>query len=410
MHFSESQAWPSVRGSARCSRVPEGSAVSLFGRVEEAPTLRAKIRRPPNFEALPLPLVRRAPKRNGSRSLDGVAGAIFLGERPRLARDRVVDFLFGGQAPSVIDRAVPSARITESSLLETLTLGLSSQYCPKMFRATEDDSDDEPEKGLFKAVPRGLACFATLDALAALTLALSRSMVCDSALRRWLLGGIVLGFPTSLLVHTAANIRPTFRYYRLVATRLRGGRPVSEMELGGLRLVGRFRSRVPRYEESQAGAIFSVTFEAPTLVTGYEVVTSRSAAAALDPVSWLIEGSRDGFAWEELDNCEDMIVPTIRGASTQLLQDMLHLEESTNFRGAFLLEMVASAASFVWLMLGTSSVAGSTDTCLDSAPPLWIGCFLSVVTTWSWLGTIVIGIIITAVAIVALGAQNRGSS
>mmetsp|Transcript_90911 Transcript_90911/g.294182 ORF Transcript_90911/g.294182 Transcript_90911/m.294182 type:complete len:403 (-) Transcript_90911:76-1284(-) len=276
----------------------------------------------------------------------------------------------------------------------------------------EDGREErEPPSGWGKYVPRGLKMFVASDLFSFLVLTQSIGDTCDWPLKTWLVGGILLGYPVSRLVHSVASARPSFQFYRLVVRGLRDGGPPGDAKLDGLVLFDQFSLPIERayVEERQEGMYWFATLkrDGAELVTGYQLVTHRTAAPGLDPVSWTLEGSADGVDWQSIDECEGQPVPRERGAATALFEDLLHLEDATSaFRGAFLLEVAANAAALAWLVAGTAWVSSGTETCVDSAPLLWYSCYLIVVTAWSFLGTMTIGLIVSAVAMIVLGVRS----
>merc|ERR1712217_185052 len=126
-----------------------------------------------------------------------------------------------------------------------------------------------------------------------------------------------------------------------------------------------------------------------------------------DPVAWVLEGSFDGVDWVVVDERDGVEMPRGRGVATELFEDMPHLDDATSaFRCGFLVEVMANIASFAWLVAGTAWVSLGTETCVDSAPYLWYPSYIIVVITWSFIGTMVVGIIVSAVSMVALGAKQ----
>lgn len=144
----------------------------------------------------------------------------------------------------------------------------------------------------------------------------------------------------------------------------------------------------------------------PTMISSYRVVTSASSPPASDPVSWQLLVSNNKRTWRLIDENYDPEVPTERHAGTDLFTDLLSLDEDASFRQAFLAEVLANAAAFAWLVAGSAWIASGSETCVDSAPQLWYYCFILAVITWSGLGTVTIGLIISAVAMILLGVKT----
>mmetsp|Transcript_40862 Transcript_40862/g.73814 ORF Transcript_40862/g.73814 Transcript_40862/m.73814 type:complete len:406 (+) Transcript_40862:85-1302(+) len=350
--------------------------------------------------------------------------AVHAAEPHRVA----VDFLFGGavgQARSVPRRSARSALV--SLLAEPVQVKASGSKKAKLLQGVETrlammgllgppgvadkgaQQDDEPEKGWCKYVPRGLTMFATLDALGVLLLAATRNQICDFPLRPWILGGILLGFPASYMVHKVAASKPAYAIYKFTALQLRGGSDPTEMMIDGLALyrfggapVESGMSQEP--DEYSGGKSILVKLDHPEVVASYRVISSHGDAAR-DPIAWKLEGSNDGLRWDPVDSAEEPNFPTARGQQSALLEDLLHLENDSSFRKAYWLEVGLTAAAFGWLMAGTSWVSASSEACIDSAPLLWIPSFVNIVFSWSAFGTMTVGLIVSAVAMVAIGAK-----
>jgi len=103
---------------------------------------------------------------------------------------------------------------------------------------------------------------------------------------------------------------------------------------------------------------------------------------------------------------EDIDVPLTRETPTELIVDLTSINEDASFRQAFLAELIATGTALAWLTIGSAWIATSSETCVDSAPELWYYCFLLVVATWSCLGTVTIGLIVSAVAMILLGVKS----
>jgi len=269
------------------------------------------------------------------------------------------------------------------------------------------------ETGWCKFVPRGLKIVLAADVVCALVLGGSLFDDCDWPLKTWLAGGILLGYPVSYLVQKVASTRPAFMYYRLMVKRLRGNGQPGDFQLEGVVLYDQFSVPLDRAQgaERKDGAVWHMTADrsGPQLVTGYHLITHSTAAAKYDPVSWTLEGSSDGVEWRVLDEAVDQEIPQARNAATVIMDDLSHLEDATSaFRSAFLLDVAANGLAFAWLVAGTAWVSAGTDTCVDSAPLLWCSSYLLVVIVWSFLGTVTIGLIVSAVAMVLLGARPPG--
>jgi len=275
------------------------------------------------------------------------------------------------------------------------------------------DGREEPDaQGWSKMVPRGLRWFLAADIFSGFVVACSLFSPCDVPLKSWLLGGILLGFPVSELVNKVAKKRPAFQWYRLIATQLRDGSDVKTMKLGGILFLDQFQNPVHKSETEERQEnkhwFTSFKFDRVELVTGYQVVTAERGDSGNGPVSWVLEGSFDGVDWVVIDERTNFDVPRQRGQPTIIIDDMAHLDEaSTAFRSAFIIELVGCAASFAWLVAGTSWVSAGTETCVDSAPFLWYPSYLIVVLLWSMIGTIAVGLIVSAVATIVIGSKTE---
>eukprot|EP00403_Amphidinium_massartii_P009483 CAMPEP_0178417776 /NCGR_PEP_ID=MMETSP0689_2-20121128/24744_1 /TAXON_ID=160604 /ORGANISM="Amphidinium massartii, Strain CS-259" /LENGTH=371 /DNA_ID=CAMNT_0020039143 /DNA_START=197 /DNA_END=1308 /DNA_ORIENTATION=- len=346
------------------------------------------------------------------------------------------DFLFGGvsrKRPTMLRRPLAQSaqeayeNHLEAMMLPQATSSSSSRgkqiakFTPQismmgLLRAppgrsdeAEEEEDDEPEKGWCKYVPRGLTFFATVDAVGALILAATRNNICDFPLRHWIVGGMLLGFPASYLVHRVAAAKPAYSIYRFTALQLRGGGDPDEMLIDGLALfrLGNLPIESPMTQQpdgNSGGKSFLVTLDSAEVIASYQVISSNGDVAK-DPVAWKLEGSNDGLHWEPVDAAEEPDFPRARRQASALLEDLLHLENDNSFRKAFWLEVGMTAAAFGWLMAGTSWVSASSEACIDSAPLLWVPSFVNIVFSWSALGTMTVGLIVSAVAMVAIGAK-----
>lgn len=288
---------------------------------------------------------------------------------------------------------------------------LWSNVLPKLDPFGDGKEEREPPTSWCKSVPRGLRCFLAADIFSGLVVLSSLFSPCDVPLKSWLLGGILLGFPVSEIVNRVAKKRPAFQWYRLIAKQLRDGSDVKNMKVEGLLLFDQFNLPIHKSETEERPEnkhwFCSLKFDRVELITGYQVVTASRGDVGKDPVSWVLEGSFDGVDWIMIDERERVDMPRERGAPTAVFEDMAHLDDSTSaFRSSFLLEVAGNAAAFAWLVAGTSWVSLGTETCVDSAPFLWYPSYLIVVLIWSVLGTITIGLIVSAVAMIVLGVKS----
>mmetsp|Transcript_42308 Transcript_42308/g.95216 ORF Transcript_42308/g.95216 Transcript_42308/m.95216 type:complete len:399 (-) Transcript_42308:40-1236(-) len=336
------------------------------------------------------------------------------------------DFLFGGGAGKgrATQRQLASGAVDSLYLEPTqakasgsktgLLQGMETRCAmmglmgpPRADKSAQED--EEPEKGWCKYVPRGLTLFASLDALGLLVLAATRNQICDFPLRPWILGGMLLGFPTSYMVHKVAAAKPAYSMYKFTALQLRGGSDPTEMMIDGLALYRSGGAPVEsgiaqETDEYSGGASVLFKLDYPEVVASYRVISSHGDAAR-DPIAWKLEGSNDGLRWDPVDAAEEPNFPTARGQQSALLEDLLHLENDSSFRQAYWLEVGMTAAAFGWLMAGTSWVSASSEACIDSAPLLWVPSFVNIVFSWSAFGTTTVGLIVSAVAMVAIGAK-----
>lgn len=326
-----------------------------------------------------------------------------------IASNSHVDFLFGRhQSPELIRYATLASP-------DTIDLKTAMMFGPPApTRPGQDEVDEchaqEKETGFFRIVPRGLNLFAVADAVSLLVLLSTRHMDCDVPLATWLAGGIIMGFPVSCLVHSVASAKPKFSRYRLGCSSLRGGGDPNRMSIGGLQLLGRLGNEVSQQcmqEPEGDGSQWAVRFDSPELIAAYRIVTGTNPAT--DPAAWVFEASNDGASWTRLDEATGQELPHARGSASEAFDELFHTEASCSFRAAFLVEVAAVAAAFAWLVVGTSWVGTGSESCVDSAPLLWYTCYLIVVSAWSLLGTVTIGLIVCAVAMVVLGVKAQSN-
>jgi hypothetical protein len=271
--------------------------------------------------------------------------------------------------------------------------------------------EQREETGWCRVIPRCLRFALASDLWGLFILASSLHLPCDVPLRTWIVGGMLLGFPVDALVQRVAKNRPSFSTYRLTITELRAGSGSNpnDFKLDSIVLYNQFGvaihgSRLRKRLEDNM--LFVDITDSEEMVVGYQLVTHRTSNPATDPSSWVLEGSKDGRSWQLMDECSGEELPRARETATVLYEDLLHVGDSVSaFRSAFLCEVFATAVSFGWLVAGTSWVSMGTESCVDSAPFLWYSSYFTVVTVWSFLGTITILLIISAVAMVALGSK-----
>jgi len=332
------------------------------------------------------------------------------------------DFLFSGSSPPLLIHKhfhetqaadfFPKLLSPKTSMLASALVAASTvmDKTNKHLDPFGNDDDEDPDTGWCKVVPRGLRIFLAGDVLSLAVVLKSMGDPCGVPLRAWLLGGICLGYPATYLVKRAADLKPRLRWYRLAVTGRRDGGDPNEAQLDSLQLHDQFGVPVHRsmVEQRHDGEYWYFSFPEAELVTGYQVVTHRTTVPAHDPVSWRFEGSVDGVDWRVLHECERHPVPEARSAPTEVLRDLAHLVDAVGaFRKAFLVEIAMTAASLTWLWFGTSWISDGTDSCLDSSPVLWYYCYLVVVFIWSFIGSITILLIISAVATVFLASREQ---
>jgi len=299
--------------------------------------------------------------------------------------------------------------------------GVGSMSLTRMVDFTESDKDDknDPLTGWCKVVPRGLRITFGFDVLSAATIALSLFSKCDQPLKIWLFGGILLGLPASWLINRIAKMQPNYMHYRLKADALRGGGDPDTMRIKTIRLFDRMTTLIPKEEAGRDPVveradkgywIVSLPFKA--MITGYQIVTSPRDSRDLYPTGWVFEGSHDGVEWELIDAVDsDQVTVPEPGGEYERFEELMHLEDSAAiFRAAFAIEVLANAAAFAWLVKGTMWVEAGAEYCPDGAPLLWHVCFIIVVLAWSLLGTVTMGLIVSAVAMVVLGVRTPSRS
>jgi len=278
-----------------------------------------------------------------------------------------------------------------------------------------DPSDEQiPEegKGWSKVIPRALGFFTVLDMTSALVVFLTRNYICDVPLRTWLLGGIMLGGPTDLVVKGLAwAMKPRYKYYKLTVVNARDVDNTA-FELDKLLMYDEFGHPIDGWgvDPKKEGNHHIVTLEYPRMISSYRLITSQSGVPGTDVVTWELYASNNGTTWkllDEQDHHDDDFMPLARETGTELITEMSGLVD-VGFRQAFLGELIATSAALAWLTVGSAWIAGGSETCVDSAPELWYYCFLMAVATWSCMGTVTIGLIVSAVAMILLGVKTPG--
>eukprot|EP00929_Paragymnodinium_shiwhaense_P009868 TRINITY_DN11424_c0_g1_i6.p1 TRINITY_DN11424_c0_g1~~TRINITY_DN11424_c0_g1_i6.p1 ORF type:complete len:471 (-),score=91.87 TRINITY_DN11424_c0_g1_i6:70-1482(-) len=333
------------------------------------------------------------------------------------------DFLFGRSSSSAGDKAAfidltPTVSVVSGALAmadEALTKLLSTPLC-KFFDFTDAAGDDPSNKmtGWAKVVPQMVRLQMLFDILTMVVIILSRHGMCGVPLRAWLVAGMLLGYPMTWFVNKLAKCHPAFRQYRLVARSLRKGTDdLDAMKIDGIQLYDRLGLPIPaesivsQGSSAERGCEWIVDVGVPTMVTGYALITSTDGSPQTDPVKWVFEGSNDGVNWEILDDAKAPQVPMTRGFLCERQDYLLHLEECASvFRGAWFVEVIATAIAFAWLLKGTAWVAAGSELCVDGAPSLYYFCYLIVVVTWSILGTCTMALIASAVAMVLFSQKS----
>lgn len=248
----------------------------------------------------------------------------------------------------------------------------------------------------------------------------TKTEVCDSPLRLWLWGSIVLGFPADLAVKTFAWCnRPRFKRYRLKVLKLRGGgegagrisKVILYDEFGELfnDPLSPNELNVEDFEIHDESSCYLISFPKwPEVVAGYRI-ESKGEQPQLDLVEWELAGTNDMSFGAEKDEEAWTVLHLVDKDGARLLDTNIEatdlVDQSVAFRQAFFLEVLQNCAAFAWLVAGTSWVAASSETCIDSSPTLWYYTFFTSVITWSGLGTMSTGLIVSAVAMIILGVK-----
>lgn len=337
------------------------------------------------------------------------------------------DFLFGSQALSLSNArkgnvfndffgpsaaAAPRISMAAGSSLAIMSLlEQASKKVPDPFGFYDGQEDDKsPEAGWTKFVPRALKLKGFIDlSIAALAVA-TWPRFCDVPLKKFLIGMLILGFPTTKVIDWISKsgmMRQRFKYYRLTVTEGRSCEP-QDAQLEKLIFLDRFGIPIedPGMRVEQEESSWTFTLSIPWFITGYQIVTNRTAGSQQDPMSWYLEGSWDGEddTWILLDECTGQQLPAQRNAPSARFEDLAHISDATtSFRIGFVAEIFANACSFLWLIKGTGWVSAGIENCIDTAPELWYSCYLIVVLLWSFIGTITIGLIVSAVAMIVVG-------
>lgn len=271
-----------------------------------------------------------------------------------------------------------------------------------------DEVAEEEGKGWSKVIPRSLGVFALVDIANLLVVFLTRNYVCDVPLRTWLLGGILLGGPTDLIIKGVAwALKPRYKYYKLQVVNCRDVQD-SDFEIDKVQMYDEFGREIDGYgiEQRKEGNAWIISMNYPRMISSYRVITSATMPAANDPITWSLWVSNNNRTWRMIDEQDDGGMPLTRASPSQLITDLLSISEDASFRQAFLAELIATGAALAWLTIGSAWIASGSETCVDSAPELWYYSFLVAVLTWSCLGTVTIGLIVSAVAMILLGVKT----
>jgi hypothetical protein len=277
------------------------------------------------------------------------------------------------------------------------------------YRGDPDDERIEEEfRGWSKIIPRALSVFSVVDVASAIMVFMTRNYVCDEHLRTWLVGGILLGGPTDLLIKGISwFMKPRYRYYKLQVDSCRQV-PEADFKIDKLQMYDENGREIDGFgvEAMKEGSNWMVRLKWPRMVSSYRIITSRTDNAGKDPVAWKLFASNNERSWRLIDEQINGGVPTSRGVPSQLIVQLLSLAEDVSFRQAFLAELISTLGALAWLTVGSAWIARSSETCVDSAPELWYYCFLLAVSTWSCLGTVTVGLIVSAVAMILLGVKS----
>jgi len=263
--------------------------------------------------------------------------------------------------------------------------------------------EDQP-KGWGKFIPRALGFFSVVDLCSAFVVYATRNYVCDTPLRTWLLGGILLGGPMDLVIKGISwLLKPRYKYYKFVINSCKNDTNTA-FDLRETVFYDEFERELETPFQTRQGNELLLEFSYPVMISGYKIITSNTDAKS-DPSNWTLEGSNSKRNWRMVDIVTDGKLPSARGATSELFSDLDTLSEDASFRQAFLCELIATGTALAWLTLGSAWVAASSETCVDSAPELWYYSFLMAVLTWSCIGTVTIGLIVSAVAMIVLGVK-----
>jgi len=206
------------------------------------------------------------------------------------------DFLFGGQLPD-------SALTPKYSMMAGWVTAARMTYKG----SPEDQLLEEENKGWGKWIPRALGFFSVVDLATAAVVYATRHFVCDVPLRTWLLGGIMLGGPTDLVVKALAwALKPRYRYFKLQVINARDT-AADAFEMESLILYNEFGHCIagPDYsgtvDQIKEGSNWMVSGQYPQMISSYQVRTSQTMPPSSDPVTWNLLGSNNKKTWKLID-------------------------------------------------------------------------------------------------------------
>lgn len=351
-------------------------------------------------------------RRNHEEFLFGGGASLELSGRQK----RNIDDFFASSSFNVRTAMAPASSVLANgtavyaALKKAVKEAYSKMPDPCGFTDGEED-EKNPEFGWSRFIPSALKVKVAIDIGVVVLLTSTLRSFCDVPLRKFLIGMLLLGFPTTYLTNFMAKSgQSKFTYYRLTVTAGKNCKP-EQCDIDELILLDRFGSPLKGCPDAEKnGATWTIALPVGVFITGYQIRTNRSGSAQ-DPISWYLEASHDysNENWVFLDECSDQQLPAGRGVLSIRYEDLIHTEAATSsFKLAFLFEILANACAFLWLVKGTGWVSSGSYSCIDTAPSLWYFCYLIVVVLWSFIGTITIGLILSAVAMIVVG--NRSSA
>jgi len=323
------------------------------------------------------------------------------------------DFLFGVSKPRS-EFLVGSAKLPIA--VASVGVGaiapniIDSGMAPRGTQGSEhEDGEEREELENEKAtcVSRGLMLMLASDILLAAVIKWNWRLPCDMPLLQWLGGCLALGFPASALSYGLVEGRSVYKYYRLT--------PQSGLSLGDISGV-QFNGLdteidlaiTNQHEGEHITAIgptphWLVSMADQVAVCRYRLQVGRGDRP-LPPNGWILEASNNRVNWEVLHEVDSKNAWCLFQNLSQTMPGIWETDDLTGlgqdaFHRAFKVELLATAAAFVWLATGTHWV-GMAETCIDTAPGLWWTSFLSVVSAWSVLGTGSMSLILRSIMVV----------